>query len=216
MKRAADLALSLVAVVLLLPVLLVTTLAILVSMGRPILYRDRRAGRDGTPFSLYKFRTMRPVATDGDQTDAARTTRLGRFLRRSSIDELPSLLNIVRGDMSIVGPRPLPVRYTSRYTAYQARRLEVRPGLTGLAQSAGRNLLSWDEKFRLDVEYVETRSFWLDVKVFFKSFVPVLRGTGVNATDQITMPEFTGSSARPSDDRPPAHTGPAPSIHATE
>ena len=161
-------------------------------MGRPVLYVDERAGRHGTPFRLLKFRSMRELRA-GEKipdNDADRVTRIGRFTRATSIDELPSLLNVIRGQMSLVGPRPLPVRYTDRLSPQHRRRLEVRPGITGLAQCAGRNSLSWDDRFDLDVRYVDERTLVGDLRLMAKTLAPVLLRRNVGHGEQLTMPEF--------------------------
>jgi lipopolysaccharide/colanic/teichoic acid biosynthesis glycosyltransferase len=193
-KRIVDLAAATLLLVLLLPVLAVTAALVAVGLGRPVLFRQARAGLHGEPFIMVKFRTMRGIdPRRGLVTDAERLTRLGRFLRASSLDELPTLWNVIRGEMSLVGPRPLPVRYLDRYTAEQARRHEVRPGVTGLAQVRGRNWLGWDEKLALDVEYVDARCARLDVRILAETVVTVLRRDGITADGSATAPEFTGS-----------------------
>jgi lipopolysaccharide/colanic/teichoic acid biosynthesis glycosyltransferase len=164
-------------------------------MGGPILFRQQRPGLDGTPFELIKFRTMTDARrADADtRLDAERLTPLGKFLRSTSIDELPTLWNVVRGDMSLVGPRPLLMQYLRRYTREQARRHEVRPGITGWAQIRGRNALGWEEKFRLDVEYVDRIGLRLDLRILLETLVVVLRRRGISAHGHATMPEFLGS-----------------------
>ena len=170
------------------PVLAV--LGILVALGgRPVLFRQERAGLGGRPFTIVKFRTMRAPRAPSEP-DEVRITRIGSLLRRSSLDELPSLWNVVRGEMNLVGPRPLFVRYGASYTAEQARRLEVKPGLTGLAQVRGRNALSWEEKFALDVWYVDHRSWRLDLRLLAETPLTVLTGRGVTHAGHATMPEF--------------------------
>lgn len=164
-------------------------LAVRFSMGSPVVFRQERAGRGGRPFLLAKFRTMRP----GAGTDAERITPLGRFLRRTSLDELPQLLHVISGKMSLVGPRPLPTAYLPRYSPEEARRHEVRPGITGWAQVNGRNAISWAEKFRLDVWYVDHRSLALDAKILFMTVFGVFRQSGIDSSAEETMPEFTGS-----------------------
>jgi sugar transferase EpsL len=159
------------------------------SMGSPVLFRQQRPGRGGRLFTLVKFRTMR----DGDEPDAERLTALGSFLRSSSLDELPELWNVLRGDMSLVGPRPLLVRYLDRYSPRQARRHEVRPGLTGLAQVEGRNLSSWDDRFETDVRYVDTWTIGGDLRIITRTVLAVLRRDGVSADGHATMPEFEGT-----------------------
>lgn len=173
----------------------VAVLACLVD-GRPLLFVASRAGRDGRPFDLLKVRTMRPPAFPGEP-DADRITRLGNFLRRSSLDELPSLWNVVRGDMNLVGPRPLPVSYTAQFSPAQARRLEVKPGLTGLVQVRGRNALTWDEKFALDTWYVEHRTARLDLRILVETPLVVLNGRGISHGEHATMPEFKGEPGSP-------------------
>jgi lipopolysaccharide/colanic/teichoic acid biosynthesis glycosyltransferase len=185
-KRFLDVAVAAVLLVLLSPVWTVVALAVVVLMGRPVLFRQPRAGRGGRPFTLTKFRTMHT----GPGEDGARLTRLGRFLRASSLDELPTLVNVVRGEMSLVGPRPLLVEYLDRYTPEQARRHEVRPGITGLAQVRGRNALSWDEKFAYDVSYVDNAGFGLDLRILWLTVGCVLIRQGINAPDSATAPEF--------------------------
>lgn len=160
-------------------------------VGRPVLFRQTRPGRHGRPFTLVKFRTMR----DGDGDDAARLTPLGGFLRSASLDELPELWNVLRGDMSLVGPRPLLASYLDRYSPRQARRHEVRPGLTGLAQVEGRNALDWDERFELDVRYVDTWSIPGDVAIIVRTVWAVVRRDGIAADGHATMPEFRGAEA---------------------
>jgi lipopolysaccharide/colanic/teichoic acid biosynthesis glycosyltransferase len=193
-KRIVDLAAATLLLVLLLPVIAVTAALVAIGLGRPVLFRQARAGLHGEPFIMVKFRTMRGIdPRRGLVTDAERLTRLGRFLRASSLDELPTLWNVIRGEMSLVGPRPLPVRYLDRYTADQARRHEVRPGVTGLAQVRGRNWLGWDEKLALDVEYVDARCARLDVRILAETVVTVLRRDGITADGSATAPEFTGS-----------------------
>jgi len=163
--------------------------ALRVTMGAPVLFRQVRPGRRGAPFTILKFRTMR----SGEGTDAERLTSLGRWLRATSLDELPELWNVLRGDMSLVGPRPLLVEYLPLYSPHQARRHEVRPGLTGLAQVAGRNLVDWDERFELDVRYVETRSLALDLKIIGQTVKAVLRREGISGEGEATMAPFRGS-----------------------
>lgn len=162
--------------------------AVRLTMGAPVFFRDVRAGLDGRPFTLVKFRSM----LNGAGTDAERLTRFGRFLRASSLDELPEFWNVLKGDMSLVGPRPLPIRYLPRYTAEQARRHEVRPGVTGLAQVNGRNALDWNEKLRYDVAYVDSHSFAGDLKILAQTAWQCLRPRGISHDGEATMPEFTG------------------------
>jgi lipopolysaccharide/colanic/teichoic acid biosynthesis glycosyltransferase len=177
------------------PLLFVAAIAVRVSLGSPVLFRQTRAGRDGVPFELVKLRTMRVAAPGRDDPalDGERLTRLGRFLRATSIDELPTLLCVLRGDMALVGPRPLPVRYLTRYTPEQARRHDVRPGVTGWAQVHGRNRLSWDERLALDVWYVDHRSLRLDLRVLGLTVAHLLRTGDTSPADSPTMPEFLGA-----------------------
>jgi lipopolysaccharide/colanic/teichoic acid biosynthesis glycosyltransferase len=191
MKRAIDIAVASGALVVAAPLLVALALAVRGTMGRPVLFRQRRLGHRGRIFTLLKLRTMRPARAG--EPDGARLTRLGRFLRAWSLDELPQLWNVVRGDMSLVGPRPLLPEYLPRYTPEQARRHEVRPGLTGLAQVSGRNGLTWEEKFALDVRYVDEQSLSLDVHILWRTVVAVLLRRGVSAAGHATMPEFMGS-----------------------
>lgn len=174
------------------PVTLAVAFAVRILDGSPVLFGQERAGLQGRPFRLYKFRTMRTGA--GGEPDSDRITRLGAFLRRTSLDELPELWNVVRGDMKVVGPRPLPTAYTPLYSPSQARRLEVKPGLTGAVQVRGRNALTWDAKFALDTWYVDHRSPWLDLRLLVETPLAVLRAQGIAHDGHATMPVFTGSS----------------------
>lgn len=193
-KRAVDIVLAAVALVVLAPVLAVVAVAVATALGRPVLFRQNRAGLGGKPFAVLKFRSMREAnPLLGIVTDADRLTPFGRFLRSTSLDELPSLWNVVRGHMSIVGPRPLPVAYLPRYSPEQARRHDVRPGITGLAQVCGRNSLSWESKFALDVEYVDDTSFGLDMRILWATVGVVLRRDGISAAGEATASEFQGS-----------------------
>ena len=175
--------------------MLLTAAIVRVTMGAPILFRQRRPGRDAVPFVLLKFRTMRDSGPGGARVadDPARVTRVGRFLRSTSLDELPEFLNVLRGEMSLVGPRPLLMQYLARYTPQQARRHEVKPGITGWAQINGRNALTWDEKFSLDVWYVDNLSFFLDLKILARTAWKVVSRDGISAPGEATMPEFMGS-----------------------
>ena len=182
------------------PVMAAIALTVRVLNGRPVLFRQRRAGLNGAPFDVLKFRTMRHQRA-ADESDEDRMTRVGRFLRSSSFDELPSLWNVVRGEMNIVGPRPLPTAYTALYTPDQARRLEVKPGLTGLLQVRGRNALSWEDKFALDTWYVEHRSRRLNARILLQTPLAVFRGNGVSHPGHATMPVFTGSASQSDEER---------------
>ena len=170
------------------PLAALVALAVRIADGSPVVFRQERAGLGGRPFSMMKFRTMK----SGEGSDAERTTRLGRFLRSTSLDELPQLLHVLSGKMALVGPRPLPTAYLPRYTPEQARRHEVRPGITGWAQVNGRNAISWDEKFRLDVWYVDNRSLLLDAKILFLTVWRTVRREGINSSATETMEEFKG------------------------
>lgn len=193
-KRLLDLVLTTPALLLSLPVQAVSAAAIRLTMGRPVLFRQQRPGLDGRPFEMLKFRTMLlPDPERGLVTDADRMTGLGSFLRSTSLDELPTLWNILKGDMSLVGPRPLLMQYLDRYTPQQARRHEVRPGLTGLAQVSGRNAISWEMKFARDVEYVDSHDLLLDLKIIARTVLQVVRRDGISADGEATMPEFMGS-----------------------
>ena len=188
MKRAFDLAFVLVLAPLWLPVAAVVALTVWVKLGRPVLFAQDRAGLNGRPFTLYKFRSMK----EGEGPDEERLTRFGRFLRASSLDELPELWNVLRGQMSLVGPRPLPVRYLARYTPVQNRRHEVLPGITGWAQVHGRNALDWETKFRYDVEYVDNRSAWLDLRILWMTLGQVIAAKDISHAGEATMGEFKG------------------------
>ncbi len=192
-KRVLDVVVAGAALVVTAPVQALLALLVVRDVGRPVLFRQLRPGLHGETFELRKFRTMRAPAGSSSESDDDRLTPLGRALRATSLDELPSLWNVVRGDMSLVGPRPLLVSYLDRYTPTQARRHEVRPGLTGLAQVQGRNLVGWPERLALDVEYVESRSFALDLRILARTVLLVVRRTGVSSGTSATMEEFTGS-----------------------
>ena len=194
-KRGLDIVIASTALLLAAPVLLFVAIAVRVNLGGPVLFRQQRPGLHGRPFTMVKFRTMRDaLGRDGRPLpDADRLTPFGTLLRSTSLDELPELWNVLRGDMSLVGPRPLLMEYLDRYTPEQARRHEVRPGVTGWAQVHGRNALSWEERFRLDVWYVEHRSLRLDLQILRRTLALVLRRTGVSANGEATMPVFQGN-----------------------
>ncbi|WP_353928803.1 sugar transferase [Desulfofundulus kuznetsovii] len=189
---------AVVGLALLAPVMLLIALFICLNMGRPVLFRQVRPGLHGRPFVIYKFRTMKEERDSRGNLlpDELRLTRLGRFLRSTSLDELPELFNVLKGDMSLVGPRPLLMEYLERYTPEQARRHEVKPGITGWAQVNGRNAITWEEKFKLDVWYVDNWSLWLDFKILGSTFLKVLRREGISAKGYATMPEFMGNEQR--------------------
>jgi len=203
LKRILDIVGSAAGLLLLSPLLLVLAAAVYRTMGAPVLFRQVRQGRGGRPFTILKFRTMRDAADARGRPlpDEARLTRLGRFLRSSSLDELPELLNVLTGDMSLVGPRPLILAYVERYDARQARRMEVPPGITGLAQVSGRNALGWEERFELDVRYVEDWTLWSDVVILARTLGAVLARRGISAAGHATMPEFPGSRGDPREER---------------
>lgn len=193
-KRLIDLVVGVVVLVVTLPAQGLIALVVHRKLGSPILFRQERPGKDEQVFELVKFRTMlAPDEKRGLLTDEQRMTALGAFLRSTSLDELPTLWNVVKGDMSLVGPRPLLVRYLERYTPEQRRRHEVRPGVTGLAQVSGRNAITWEEKFEKDLEYVDTRSLQLDLRIVSRTLVGVLRREGISDQDSATMAEFHGS-----------------------
>ena len=194
-KRTLDVVLASILLLISLPVQGVVAVLIRIKLGSPVLFRQQRPGIDGEPFELTKFRTMRVARADGEpESDATRLTPLGRRLRSLSLDELPTLLNVIRGDMSLVGPRPLMMAYLDRYSPEQARRHDVRPGMTGLAQVSGRNSLTWEEKFALDVEYVDTRSLRLDLVILARTVGAVLSRSGVTPEGTEAMPEFKGNT----------------------
>ncbi|MCE9577128.1 MAG: sugar transferase [Deltaproteobacteria bacterium] len=197
LKRALDVIGAGVGLVVAAPIMAGVGVAIAANLGRPVLFRQVRPGKDGAPFRLVKFRTMRD-ATDRDGRplpDHERLTPFGRWLRASSLDELPELWNVLRGDMSLVGPRPLLMQYLGRYSREQARRHEVRPGLTGWAQIHGRNAVEWNERLALDVWYVDHWSLALDLAILLRTITAVLRKDGISAPGEATMAEFMGSSA---------------------
>jgi len=196
-KRLIDVTACLITLPVVLVVCGAVALAIWLTMGRPVLFRQKRAGLYGRVFELWKFRTM---TNDRDESgrllpDEKRLTRLGRFLRSTSLDELPQVWNVLRGEMSLVGPRPLRPEYLERYTPEQARRHEVRPGITGWAQVNGRNETTWEERFRRDVWYVDNWSLWLDLKILWLTVIKVLRRDGISRQGHATMPEFLGTGA---------------------
>lgn len=195
LKRKVDIVGGVAGLVFLSPVMIAAAVAVRLSMGAPVLLGQERPGLHGRPFRLFKLRTMRPPL-DGENmvaSDSRRLTPVGRFLRSWSLDELPTLWNVIRGDMSLVGPRPLLTQYVNRYSPTQARRHEVKPGITGWAQINGRNALSWDEKFDLDVWYVDNRSTVLDLKILALTVCRVMNREGVSHGHEATMPEFMGS-----------------------
>lgn len=196
MKRIFDIVVVLAILVVLSPLLLLITLLVRVSIGSPVFFRQLRPGMNGKPFQMAKFRTMIDSVDENGNLlpDWRRMTKLGKFLRSTSLDEIPELWNVLKGDMSLVGPRPLLMQYLPLYTDHQNRRHEVRPGITGWAQVNGRNAISWEQKFDYDVWYVDHQSLWLDVKILFSTLQKVLKREGIAAGEDITMPFFDGSS----------------------
>jgi lipopolysaccharide/colanic/teichoic acid biosynthesis glycosyltransferase len=195
MKRLFDIIVACLVLVLIWPIILVIAALVRTQNGAPILFCQLRPGLEGKPFKLYKFRTMTDARDDDGNLlpDSERLTRFGRFLRKTSLDELPELWNVLKGDMSLVGPRPLLMQYLDRYTPEQARRHEVKPGMTGWAQVNGRNALTWEEKFKLDVWYVDHQSFWLDMKICLLTFIKIVRRQGISQEGHATMPFFMGN-----------------------
>ena len=196
-KRTLDIAVSAVTLLVFLPLLLVVSILISRKMGRPVFFVQRRPGLNGKPFDMFKFRTMKvAVGVDGDPLpDADRLTAFGKFLRASSIDELPGLWNVFKGEMSLVGPRPLLMEYLEKYSKEQARRHDVRPGVTGWAQVNGRNALSWEKKFALDVWYVDNQNLWLDLRILWLTVMKVVKRDGISANGEATMSKFTGQDS---------------------
>ena len=194
-KRFFDIFSSLLAIILLSPILLITALTVRIKLGSPVLFKQERPGKDEKIFILKKFRTLTDERDENGELlpDDVRLTKFGQFLRSTSIDELPELFNILKGDMSVIGPRPLLVRYLPRYNEYQHRRHEVRPGLSGWAQVNGRNTVSWEDKFRMDVEYVDNYSLLFDIKILFLTIVNVLKHEGISSETSATMEEFMGN-----------------------
>jgi len=197
-KRLVDVFVATITLVLLLPLILGIGLLIWLTMGRPILFKQARAGYHGETFTLFKFRTMREDRNDQGRLlpDGERLSKLGILLRRLSLDELLQFWNVWRGEMSLVGPRPLLVEYLPRYSPEQSRRHEVKPGITGWAQVNGRNALSWDKRFELDIWYIDHWSLWLDAKILWKTIRKAFQGDGISLDGHATMPEFTGNDRR--------------------
>lgn len=194
-KRIIDFLLSLIGIIILSPVLLIVSIMVRTKLGSPILFKQERPGLNGKIFKMYKFRTMTNETDENGELlpDEVRLTKFGKFLRSSSLDELPEMFNILKGDMSIVGPRPLLVKYLPLYSERQSHRHDVRPGLTGYAQVNGRNAISWEEKFELDIFYVNNSSFMVDLMIFFKTIKKVFDREGISSGTCVTMEEFKGS-----------------------
>jgi len=197
-KRIMDLFVSSMALLILSPILILLFLLVWLFLGWPVIFSQARPGLHGSIFNLYKFRSMRNALDHQGNPlpDEQRLTRFGRFLRSSSLDELPELFNVLNGEMSLVGPRPLLIAYLERYTPEQARRHEVMPGITGWAQVNGRNALTWEEKFTLDVWYVDHRSFWLDIRILFMTLLKVFKREAINTPGSATSPEFMGTQEK--------------------
>jgi len=195
-KRVFDILFSLIVVIILSPVFIVVSIVLVISDGFPLFFTQIRPGKNGNLFKLHKFRTMKVVRNRNDElsADGDRITKFGNFLRRTSLDELPELFNVMKGEMSIVGPRPLLMQYLGRYSDEQSRRHEVLPGITGWAQINGRNAISWEEKFRLDVWYVDNWTFWMDFRIIFQTIWKVIKGEGISQPGRATMDEFMGNS----------------------
>ena len=195
MKRAFDLLVALVVIMLLWPVIAVVAVLVRIKLGSPVLFRQQRPGLDAKPFYVYKFRTMLSAFDERGEPlpDEKRMTRFGSLLRRFSLDELPQLINVLKGDLSLVGPRPLLMEYLPLYNAEQARRHSVKPGITGWAQVNGRNAISWEDKFKYDVWYVDHQSFWLDIRILWLTILKVVRSEGISQAGNVTMERFQGS-----------------------
>lgn len=192
-KRVFDIAASAMIIILVLPLLLVSSMLVLIFMGRPVIFGQKRPGYRGTPFTIYKLRTMKNP--DGSRMeDGERMTALGKIFRSMSLDELPELFNVLKGDMSLVGPRPLLMEYLGLYSGEQERRHTVRPGMTGWAQINGRNAITWEEKFSYDLWYIDNWSLWLDIKILFRTLLKVLRMEGVRQKGSCTSEKFKGTS----------------------
>jgi len=194
-KRSLDFILSLLAIIILIPVFAIIGLLVRIKLGGPVIFIQKRPGLNGNIFTMYKFRTMTNDKNEEGELlpNEQRHTKFGKLLRSSSLDELPELLNILKGEMSFIGPRPLLIEYLPRYNTYQRRRHEVRPGLSGLAQVSGRNEITWEDRFNLDVYYVDNVSFILDLKLMLLTFLKVFKKEGVNKSDTVTMEKFKGT-----------------------
>lgn len=197
-KRILDLILSLMALIVLMPLMIIIGILVRINLGSPIIFKQKRPGKNEKIFTLYKFRTMTDEKDEKGKLlpDSQRLTKFGKFLRSTSLDELPELINILKGDMSIVGPRPLLVEYLKLYNEEQKHRHDVRPGLTGLAQTSGRNAITWEEKFEKDIEYVHNISFIGDVKIIIKTAIKVFKREGISGTNSDTMQKFEGNKEK--------------------
>lgn len=197
-KRIMDFVASLTSLIILSPLMALSAVLVKISDGGSVLFKQRRPGKDGKIFTVYKFRTMSEKTEDEngrELSDVERMTKIGSFLRKTSLDELPQLFNVLKGDMSFIGPRPLLCEYLELYTPYQIRRHEVLPGISGLAQVNGRNAITWEEKFDYDVYYVDHMSFWLDLRILFKTIKNTLKRADINCSDNNTMEKFRGTPA---------------------
>ena len=197
-KRIMDFVASLTSLIILSPLMALSAVLVKISDGGSVLFKQRRPGKDGKIFTVYKFRTMSEKTEDEngrELSDVERMTKIGSFLRKTSLDELPQLFNVLKGDMSFIGPRPLLCEYLELYTPYQMRRHEVLPGISGLAQVNGRNAITWEEKFDYDVYYVDHMSFWLDLRILFKTIKNTLKRADINCSDNNTMEKFRGTPA---------------------
>jgi lipopolysaccharide/colanic/teichoic acid biosynthesis glycosyltransferase len=195
-KRVFDIFFSLAWLIGFSPLLIVVAILVRIKLGSPILFIQERPGKDAKPFRMVKFRTMTDARDEAGNllSDEVRLTPFGKFLRSTTLDEFPEMWNVLVGDMSVVGPRPLMMRYLPRYNKFQARRMEMKPGVTGLAQINGRNAISWDEKFALDVSYIDNSSFWLDLKIVVRTFFVVINRRNINSSKAATMEEFMGDT----------------------
>lgn len=194
-KRLLDIILSLIAIIIVLPIYILIYILVLIFLGRPVIFKQKRPGKNEKIFTLYKFRTMTDKKDKNGKllSDEKRLTKFGKFLRKTSLDEIPEFFNILKGDMSFVGPRPLLVEYLNYYTDEERHRHDVRPGLTGLAQVNGRNLLSWEERFKLDIEYINNITFINDIKIIIKTIVAVFKREGISSNNSVTMEKFVRS-----------------------
>ncbi len=193
LKRLLDLFFGLMIIFFITPVILIISLISIIAHGFPIFFIHKRLGLHGKPFNMIKFRSMLVGPSFSAKDDVKRITSLGRLLRKTSLDEIPVLLNVIKGDMSLVGPRPMPLKYLKRFNGHQIKRLNIKPGITGLAQISGRNNLSWEKRFDLDVEYLSKQSLAFDTLILLKTFMIVFKGDGVNAVESEIMPEFMGN-----------------------
>lgn len=198
LKRLFDLTAALIGLIIASPLILIASLIIRVKLGSPVIFTQQRPGLHGQPFYVYKFRTMTDERDENGELlpDERRLTRTGRLIRKLSLDELPQLFNVLKGELSLVGPRPLLMEYLPLYTPEQARRHDVKPGITGWAQINGRNTISWEDKFKLDVWYVDNRSFWLDIKILFLTVFKVFRSEGISQSGHVTMEKFKGTVSK--------------------